>query len=86
MDNDVLLGQHSLFTAHGRAVAQIYFAEDFNSRELRKSLGPNEFNPFDAENVALPPEKFVAQQWTNLDGFVAYDSRTRYQINFPRAW
>jgi hypothetical protein len=70
--------------AHGRAHSQIYFAEDFYSSELGKSLG--EFNPFDQFFVAEPPEKFVAHRWTNLNGFVAYDSRSRYQINFPRAW
>ena len=76
-----------LVPAHSRAAAHLYFAEDFYSSELRKSLGLNESKPLlDPESAFFRPEEFVAHQWANLNGFVAYDSRTRYQINFPRAW
>jgi len=97
-EQDTLMKLASLYAdfpnvipAHGRVRVRIYFSDDLYSSELR-DLFTNPFvdNPFDRlsedQKSPLNPNQAVAHRWANLNGFVVYDSQTRYQIDFPRGW
>lgn len=81
----------NFLAAKGRARAE-FFHEDFYSARLKESLGLGRPElPIDLlesregswSEVLQDPARYVAKHWNRLQGFVAYDNRKRYQLDFP---
>ena len=56
------------------------------SLEIPYSYSGKSVSDVESKEHRADVQAFVKANYTNLDGFVLFDSNRRYQINFPKGW
>jgi hypothetical protein len=80
--SDVLGLRHAAFIPAKHTVRVTLFAPPYGfEKELADDATEEERHKYHQE-----VEEHVTTKMQNLDGFVAFDSSNRYQINFPAGW